>query len=81
MTAEEVRGLLQGALEYAKFPVVQAFVDGDHKLFFLKDHDADSFSIALKDGSRFAVIVHAVPQEWTNDVHFKVDIADRLYRA
>ena len=81
MTAKEACEMLQEALEYALMPDIQAFVDGDHQLFFLKEHDADSFSIELEDGSRFAVIVHTMPQEWTNDVYFKVDIADRLHRA
>ena len=76
MTAEAMRGLLQGALEYAKFPTVQVVADSEHRVIFLKGHDVDTFSVELKDGSRFAVIVHAIPSEWAKEIKFLVKAAD-----
>ena len=60
MTAEEVCRMLQGALEYAKFPAVQVVAGAGSSALFLVDDNNDAFYVQCKDGSKFAVIVQDI---------------------
>ena len=60
MTAEEVCGMLQGALEYAKLPAVQVIAGAGSSALFLVDDNNDAFYVQCKDGSKFAVIVQDI---------------------
>ena len=60
MTTEDLRRLLQGGLEYAKFPAVQVIAGAGSSALFLVDDNNDAFYVQCKDGSKFAVIVQDI---------------------